>query len=135
MTRWHIAGLLVAMLVLGVAESLDQSPSQGDGHELLRQCLTGLRALDAPQGDGSTMTDFGWCMGYILGFVEGYGFTVQYAFCLPGLGLPVEQLARVLVEWLRHHLALLPLPRTALMRAAFADTFPCTSAPNAGRAK
>jgi hypothetical protein len=139
MRYWQNAGLIVVIVMLGVAASLDQSPSKEDGHDLLRKCLTGLRALDAQQWDGSTMTDFGWCMGYILGFVEGSGWMgadirahqpgakVKEAFCPTGLALPVEHLARGLVEWLRTHPALLYMPRTAVTIAAFADTFPCPS--------
>jgi Rap1a immunity proteins len=139
MRRWQHAGLLVAMVVVWAAGSLAQAPSKSDGHDLLRKCTTGLRALDAQQWDGSTMTDFGWCMGYLLGFVEGYsivgaairatqpGATMKDDFCPTGLELPVEQLARVLVEWLRTHPALLDMPRTALTIAAFAETFPCPS--------
>ena len=139
MRYWHTAGLIVVSVLLGGAASLDHSPSQADGHALLRQCRTGLRALDAQQWDGSTLTDFGWCMGYLLGVVEGYGIgvadspaqqpgaKVPDAFCPPGLALPVEHLARVLVAWLRTHPALLQRPRTAVTLAAFADTFPCPS--------
>jgi Rap1a immunity proteins len=139
MKRWQHAGLLVAILVLGRAASLDQAPSTSDGHDLLRKCTTGLRAFDAQQWDGSTLTDFGWCMGYILGVVEGYsvgvadsrvqqpGAHVHYEFCTLGRELSVEQLARLLVAWLRTHPDLLAMPRTALTLAALAETFPCSS--------
>ena len=140
MRYWHTAGLIVVIVMLGGAASLDHSPSQEDGQELLRKCRTGLRALDAQQGDGSTLTDFGWCMGYLLGFIEGYGLVVadsraqppgtrvKYALCPTGLELPVEHLARVLVAWLHTHPARLQMPRPAVTIAAFADTFPCPSA-------
>jgi hypothetical protein len=139
MWRWHNAGLRVAVVMLWAAESLAQAPVKLDGNKLLSDCMGALRAVDYQHRDMVTMMEHSSCMGYMKGFAEGYGLrdasptncpetNGPYNFCLPEQGVSPEQLARVVVEWLRTHPALLHLRWAILTRAAFADAFPCPSA-------
>ena len=126
MRRWQNAGLMVVVPVLWTAASLAYGPVKLDGNALLRECTAGLRALDSQLRDVITMSEFIGCMGYIRGFAEGYGFNTPYDVCLPA-EISAEQLARVVVEWLRTHPALLHKPRPDLTHAAFTAAFPCPS--------
>jgi hypothetical protein len=127
MRYWQHVGLLVAVAGMWAADSWEMT---NDGNELLQKCTAALHLRDTRQGDMDTVRDFAWCMAYLVGYVEGHqGATIfPLTICPLDGGRPVDQLARILVEWLRTHPAMLHEPRGPLTALAFRDAFPCPSA-------
>lgn len=102
------------------------------------------------------MEQLAWCAGYLQGTVNVYALTrihlgmyrkvgltfggpekvTQYAAeslrgpCFPGISdVPVLQLARVLVKWLREHPERLHEYDDVLTADAFIESFPCAQTP------
>jgi hypothetical protein len=135
--RWKQVCLVVAGVMMWATASEAQRILP-DGNELLRQCADALRLIDngyrsdiAEQG-----ANFGRCVGYISGVLVGhkqaiddvhnvYKLPIPAAVCLPPLGVPLEQLIRIVVKSLREHPQTLHLPSDWLLVAAVSQVFPC----------
>ena len=135
--RWKYGGLLVGMVLVWATASMAQRILP-DGNELLRQCADALRHIDTGyrSDTGDQVANFGRCMGYISGVLVGYQqaidrvhtafkLPIPAAVCLPPLGVPLEQLIRVVVKSLREHPQTLHMPSDWLLVAAVSQVFPC----------
>ena len=144
--------LLFSFLLAPIASAQDGNYPK-DGNGLLDYCAAVVNAVDDPDSLTGKSQDrnwgkFNWCVGYIQatmddmdavkinlalfaiagvrlsgpekaqqGFIDAMDFT-----SMPQI--PVSQVARVLVKWLRNHPERLHEPRSILMRAALKEAFP-----------
>jgi hypothetical protein len=104
----------------------------------LQQCTDALRVVGAGhkagQLDTSTQIQATWCLAYVTGFADGHTVATvdaamgSHLLCPPDGWRSAEQLAQILVEWLRTHPTQLHRDKNDLTLFAFADAFPCPSA-------
>ena len=104
-----------------------------DENQLLDICTTAIRFLDdnTIAMDSSQMLDFGLCIGFLEGAVNGMAAGMsgrEYkAFCMPtASGISNGQKARIVVAYLKKNPALLHEDRLTLVARAFMDAYPCS---------
>jgi Rap1a immunity proteins len=134
---WKHRGLGVAVTLVWAMASVAPCRAQ-DGNQLLRACTDALRYIDNGH-QGTSIDDVvnsRWCLGYVGGLVDGYqwgsppattegGLPHLSGLCLPPQGIPVEQLIRIVVQYLREHPRQLQAPRDRLAVVALRSAFSC----------
>lgn len=139
--RYLISLVMLLQLLLPMtcgSEAAAQEPAastQQMGNDFLRECTEALRFIDGDRtltaGESEYSTH---CMGYLLGFYEGYeakaaadkvqGDAPHREVCLPE-NLAADQMVRVVVKYLREHPERLQQPANLLVVQSFYATFPC----------
>jgi len=69
------------------------------------------------------------CQWYLKGFLDGYGAvpgSYKTQFCLPEGGFSVDQIRRVVVQWLQAHPQQLHIHSTEAVMTALSQAFPCS---------
>ena len=111
-----------------------------DGNKLLHECTDALSHIEnGYRSANERLLNFGYCLGYVLGVIEGYreGFLVLSmrvgmpsppALCFPG-GVPLEQVVRIVVNYLRAAPQQLHLSAGLSVITAIAIAFPCPGQP------
>jgi hypothetical protein len=97
--------------------------------ELLRICTTALRQADTNSPGltvGGMTWEWGMCTGYLMGWLSGY--TWDKLLCLPS-GVTLEQLVRVVVQYVQDHPQRLHERSNGLIHDAIQTAFPCASVP------
>lgn len=95
-----------------------------DGYELLRTYTEALRFADNgyPRTSPEDVPNFAQVMGYMVGWVHGYQMGAP--LCIPEQN-PAIKLVRIVVTYLRAHPQMLHYHRSALIRSALQEAFPC----------
>lgn len=110
---------LIALSLISINTARADAPS---GNDLLTLCSSGNES------------SFSTCKLYVRGYVEGFEMaltiagegnpTVKQLFCSPE-GVTPDQMARVLVKWLRANPKLMHYSANVVIPAAMAEAFPC----------
>lgn len=72
-------------------------------------------------------SDDGFCTGYMLGFLEGYGNAPNIRFCDNGSLRSADQAEQIFKNFMEDHPQHWKKPRSPILGAALQDAFPCNS--------
>lgn len=113
-------------------------PLPTDGNAMLDACGQFVNFMDSPSSVKPDELKFGWCLGYLHGTVHALETTQRlmgpsgaFGICVPD-GVPIGQLARVIVKGLRDRPEHLHDDLSGMALVILHDAFPCT-APGSGR--
>lgn len=70
----------------------------------------------------------GFCTGYLLGFVEGYGAAPSIKFCDNGSLRSATQAEQIFLNYMNAHPQHWRIPRSPILGAALQEAFPCSNA-------
>lgn len=113
-----------SLLILALFFSLPclAQSSDVDGNQLLERCSSYLKARDNPPLTVKEQVNAGFCLGYMSAIADSNAR--KQHFCAPD-NATIEQLARVVVKWLRDHPEKLHLNAGVSSYTALAIAFPC----------
>jgi hypothetical protein len=92
-----------------------------DGNKLFQECQGGDDPRQSEQGDPGKSTEWGECLGYILGVEDALDGT---AFCLPD-GVRSRQVRDIVTLWLQGHPETRHYEAQSLVITALKEKFPC----------
>jgi hypothetical protein len=123
--RWCFAALM-----LWAAFACAQSDSMPTGLDLLKRCnaLEQAAANDSEEAEAELVEDYGYCLGYLVGFVSGFAARdvagVEGRFCPPE-NARIEDFAHAIQGWLVEHPEGLEKLGAYVAASAFKWKFPC----------
>jgi len=103
----------------------------GTGSEMLSMCGAAVKVSDGIDVTESEGMDALLCIAYLGGFTDAITLSAQLTgpreprICLPKSGVPTEQLARIMVKWLREHPENLHKSARIELMISLTNTFPC----------
>jgi hypothetical protein len=112
-----MVALALSYLVMGGAATAAFT----DGNKLFQDCQGGDDPRERQQGDPGGLTEWGMCLGYILGVQDALEGS---SFCVPN-GVTQGQLKDVVKLWLHDHPETRHLSASSLVAAALKEKFPC----------
>lgn len=123
-----------ALLAFAVAAATNASLAQGpDGSFYLEACGAAIRQADGKQISDNEVVGATFCASYIAGFLDATslgraqtGCASNRAICLPDRGITNDQVARLLVKFLREHPEQLHESGRMSLYIALAKVFPCS---------
>jgi Rap1a immunity proteins len=117
MTRAILIAVALSSLVVGG----EATAGFTDGNGLFRDCQGGDDPRETQAGDPGGYSEWGMCLGYILGVADAFDDNL---FCLPN-GVERGQIKDVVKLWFRDHPEKRHLPAADLVATALKEKFPC----------
>lgn len=123
--------LRTLFLIVAILPFSSPASAATTGQTLLERCGALVAVLDSSdqQHTSKSERDTIWCYGYIFGFMDAHEVTItatqsERLYCLPSR-LDGNQIARVVVKFLRANPEKLHLQAGVLTGVGLAQAFPC----------
>jgi Rap1a immunity proteins len=128
----RMAMTIVVLCAVSGQTTFAQEPAT-DGNWLLEWCTPALQVADGESVSPTRREMGSACMGYLMGIMQtttmynsnSSAGTRTTLFCPPTQGIMNTQAARIVVQYLRKHPAVLHSQAILLANTAFRDAFPC----------
>ncbi|HLY61128.1 MAG TPA: Rap1a/Tai family immunity protein [Terriglobia bacterium] len=123
--------LVIWLVGLPASMSPDQQTQPYTGESLLRDCNIAVKSIDEDQSAALDRMSTGLCLGYLAGFLDGFGQGLtsgargEQAICPPAEHFNMNQVARVVSKFLRDHPERLHQFADHLVLDSMHEAFPC----------